>query len=46
MQSEAATVPASLASRPADRRAEIETVRAVVNRKLDRNGCEERVSYG
>jgi hypothetical protein len=46
MQSKATTVPTYLASLPAERRAEIEKVRAVVNRNLDRDGYEEGMSYG
>lgn len=46
MQSKAARVADYLASLPADRRAEIETVRAVVNANLDRSGYEERMGYG
>ncbi len=46
MQSKAATVRAYLESLPADRRAEIEKVRAVVNQNLDRGGYEEGMSYG
>jgi hypothetical protein len=46
MQSKAATVSAYLDSLPPDRRAEIEKVRAVVNRNLDRGGYEEGMSYG
>ncbi len=46
MQSKAATVPEYLKSLPADRRAEIEKVSAVVNRNLDRTGYEEGMSYG
>ena len=46
MQSKAATVTAYLASLPADRRKEIEQVRAVINRNLDRAGYEEGMSYG
>jgi hypothetical protein len=46
MKSDATTVAAYLKSLPADRRAEIEQVRDVVNRNLDRSGFEERMSYG
>jgi len=46
MQSKAATVPDYLKSLAADRRAEIEKVRAVVNQNLDRAGYEEGMSYG
>ncbi len=46
MKSAATTVPAYLRSLPADRRVEIERVRAVVNRNLDTDGYEEAMSYG
>lgn len=46
MQSKAATVSAYLKSLPADRRAEIEKVRAAVNQNLDRDGYEEGMGYG
>lgn len=45
MQSKAKTVPAYLATLPADRRAAIETVRDVVNRNLD-PGIDEGMMYG
>lgn len=45
MQSKATTVAAYLRSLPAERRAEIEKVRAVINANLDRQ-YEERMSYG
>lgn len=46
MQSKAATVAQYLAALPADRRAEIEKVRAVVDANLDHDGYEEGMSYG
>lgn len=46
MQSQAATVPQYLASLPADRRAAIEAVRAVILDNLDRQGFEEGMQYG
>lgn len=45
MQSKAKTVPEYLDSLPADRRAEIEKVRAVILKNLSR-GFEERMQYG
>lgn len=46
MQSKAATVADYLAQLPADRRAEIEKVRAVVLAHLDKSGFEEGMQYG
>ena len=46
MQSQAATVQQYLASLPADRRAAIEAVRAVILDNLDREGFEEGMQYG
>lgn len=46
MQSKATSVAEYLKSLPADRRGEIERVRDVVNRNLDREGYEEGMSYG
>jgi hypothetical protein len=46
MQSKAVTVAAYLEELPGDRRREIERVRAVVNRNLDRQGYEEGMGYG
>ncbi len=46
MQSKAATVADYLAKLPADRRAEIEKVRAVVRAHLDHSGFEEGMQYG
>jgi hypothetical protein len=45
MQSKAATVPAYLASLPADRRAAIEAVRAMILKHIDK-GFEEGMQYG
>lgn len=46
MQSKAATVEQYLAQLPADRRVEIERVRAVILANLDRSGLEEGMQYG
>ncbi|MBM3991529.1 MAG: DUF1801 domain-containing protein [Planctomycetes bacterium] len=46
MQRKATSVAEYLKSLPTDRRAEIERVREVVNRNLDRDGYEEGMSYG
>lgn len=46
MQSKATSVAEYLKTLPAERRAEIERVRDVVNRNLDHEGYEEGMSYG
>lgn len=46
MQSKATSVAEYLKTLPAERRAQIERVRDVVNRNLDREGYEEGMSYG
>jgi hypothetical protein len=46
VKSPATSVPAYLKSLPAARRAEIEKVRAVVNKHLDRGGYQEGMGYG
>lgn len=46
MQSKAATVEQYLAQLPAERRVEIERVRAVILANLDRTGLEEGMQYG
>jgi hypothetical protein len=46
MQSQAATVPHYLSELPAERRAAIEAVRAVILANLDKQGLEEGMQYG
>ncbi|MBA3547906.1 MAG: DUF1801 domain-containing protein [Nannocystis sp.] len=46
MPSQAATVQQYLAELPADRRAAIEAVRAVIVKNLDKKGLEEGMQYG